>query len=404
MAWLNISSLAGIAAILFALFGLAFIFIARHVDKWPMRMGIAILSFVIILSAVELAESAAFFYREPLPVCRALFLADTLLTPILHLLVTAYFLHCCGEDWRRSRVMLILYAMTGLSLAVELFHLLTGAIRVTPDYAVEGAPWPAFYLVMTFAMPAVGLIALLRRRKKLSRMQGLIFIISFLTPAYTQSVLVALLLLSDLVRRYQEQKEEAARQRTRIAVLQMRPHFIYNTLISIYYLCARDPQKAQQVIRDFSRYLQSNFNAIVEEGTIPFEKELEHTSAYLAVEQARFEGQLSVAFDTPFTAFRLPPLTLQPIVENAVKHGLDPNFEPLHISIVTEYTETGVRITVEDTGPGYDPAEDCEPHATLENIRQRLRSMCGGTLQITPREAGGTRVTIYILDQAAKGP
>jgi len=401
MAWISLLSLAEIAAILFGLFGLALIFIARRVDGWPRSMGIAILSFQVVLSTIDLAESAAFFYRAPLPLCRALYLADTLFTPILPLLVSAYFLRCCGEDWRKSRVMHIQYALTGLALAVGSFHYLTGAINVTPDYAVAGAPWPAFYIVMTFAMPSVCLIALFRRRKKLSRMQRFIFVISFLTPNYTQSVLVELLLLSDLVRRYQEQKDEAVRQKTRVAVLQMRPHFIHNTLTSIYYLCAQDPQKAQQVIRDFSRYLQSNFNAIVEEGTIPFEKELEHTSAYLAVEQARFEGQLFVTFDTPCTDFFLPPLTLQPLVENAVKHGRDPDLEPLHISVVTERAEAGVRITVEDNGPGYDPAADSEPQATLNNIRERLRSMCGGTLEIALREAGGTRVTLFVPQQSS---
>ena len=212
---------------------------------------------------------------------------------------------------------------------------------------------------------------------------------------------MALLLLSDLVRRYQEQKEEAERQRTRVAVLQMRPHFIHNTLVSVYYLCARDPKKAQEVIKDFSRYLQSNFDAIVEEGTIPFEKELEHTSAYLAVEQARFEGQLFVTFDTACTDFFLPPLTLQPIVENAVKHGLDPNLEPLHIFISTERMEDCVQITVEDNGPGYDPPADSNPRATLENIRERLRSMCGGTLEIARHDAGGTRVKIFVPQQSS---
>ncbi len=401
MTWINLISLADLVAILFGLFGLAFIFIARHVDKWPRRMGIAILSFLVVLSAMDLAESAALFYRAPLPLCRTLLLSDALLTPILPLLVSAYFLHCCGEDWRKSRVMVVLCVLTGLSIAVEAFHHLTGAISVSPDYVVVGAPWPGFYLVMIFVLPTVFLIALFRRRKKLSRMQRFIFTISFLTPAYTHSVLVALLLLSDLVRRYQEQKEEAERQRTRVAVLQMRPHFIHNTLVSVYYLCARDPQKAQEVIKDFSRYLQSNFDAIVEEGTIPFEKELEHTSAYLAVEQARFEGQLFVTFDTACTDFFLPPLTLQPIVENAVKHGLDPNLEPLHIFISTERMEDCVQITVEDNGPGYDPPADSDPRATLENIRERLRSMCGGTLEIARHDAGGTRVKIFVPQQSS---
>ena len=75
-------------------------------------------------------------------------------------------------------------------------------------------------------------------------------------------------LIADIVWRYLEQKDEAVRQRAQVAVLQMRPHFIHNTLMSIYFLCAQDPQKAQQVILDFSRYLQSNFTAIAQEGTI----------------------------------------------------------------------------------------------------------------------------------------
>ena len=122
--------------------------------------------------------------------------------------------------------------------------------------------------------------------------------VSFFAPSYIQSVLVELLLMSELVHGYREQKEEAARQRARAAVLQMRPHFIHNTLMSIYYLCAQDPRKAQEVIRDFSRYLQSNFTAIAKDGTIPFAEELEHTKAYLAVEQARYEGRLFVEFNT----------------------------------------------------------------------------------------------------------
>ena len=165
--------------------------------------------------------------------------------------------------------------------------------------------------------------------------------------------------------------------------------------MSIYYLCAQDPEKAQRVIKDFSRYLKNNFKAIAKEGTIPFAEELEHTRAYLAVEQARYEGHLYVEFDTPNTFFRIPPLTLQPIVENAVKYGMDPDMEPLYVSVVTEDTEQGVRITVEDTGPGYAPSDD-EPHFALDNIRQRLESMCGGTLEIAPREAGGTKVTVFV--------
>ncbi|MBQ9438909.1 MAG: histidine kinase, partial [Lachnospiraceae bacterium] len=158
----------------------------------------------------------------------------------------------------------------------------------------------------------------------------------------------------------------------------------------------QNPRKAQQVILDFSRYLQSNFTAIAREDTIPFTKELEHTKAYLAVEQARYQGQLFVKFDTPNTFFRIPALTLQPIVENAVKHGVDPDLEPLYVTVTTEDTDKGTRITVEDTGPGYAPSAGDAPHFALDNIRERLKTMCGGTLDIEPREAGGTKVTVFV--------
>ena len=100
-------------------------------------------------------------------------------------------------------------------------------------------------------------------------------------------------------------------------------------------------------------------------------------------------------FDTPNTFFRVPALTVQPIVENAIQHSLDPDLGPLYVSVVTEDAPDGVRIIVEDTGPGYAPT-DGAPHFALDNIRERLKTLCSGTLEIEPREAGGTKVTVFI--------
>jgi len=182
-------------------------------------------------------------------------------------------------------------------------------------------------------------------------------------------------------------------------VLQMRPHFIYNTLMTIYSLCNLDPQKARQVTMDFTDYLRKNFKAVASENTIPFSAELEHTRAYLAVEQAQYEEMLVVEYDTQFTQFRLPPLTLQPLAENAVKHGLNPDAEPLHVTIRTCRTDKASVIVVEDNGPGFDASKMNETHTTLTNIRQRLEWMCGGKMEITPRDGGGTIVTVTIPDR-----
>ena len=176
----------------------------------------------------------------------------------------------------------------------------------------------------------------------------------------------------------------------------MRPHFIYNTMMSIYYLCRQNPDLAQQVTLDFTTYLRKNFTAIASDRLIPFSEELEHTRAYLAVEQAQFDGRLFVDYDTPHMDFSVPPLTLQPIVENAVKHGMDPDAEPLHIWIRTGRTASGSEITVENSGAPFEPADDGEPHIALGNIRQRLEMMCRGQMTITPREGGGTVVKVTI--------
>ena len=122
--------------------------------------------------------------------------------------------------------------------------------------------------------------------------------------------------------------------------------------------------------------------------------------AYLAVEQAQYEDSLFVDYDTPHIRFRVPPLTLQPIVENAVKHGRDPYAGPFHISVRTRKTDSCSEITVSDNGRGFDPADDSGPHIALENIRQRLELMCGGSLVISPGDSGGTVVKVTIPDRS----
>lgn len=217
------------------------------------------------------------------------------------------------------------------------------------------------------------------------------------------------LILSDQIEQDRLHRQEIADQRARIMVLQMRPHFIYNILMSIYSLINIDPQKARQVTNDFTDYLRKNFNAVAGIDPIPFSAEFEHTRAYLAVEQAQFEDMLHVEYDTSFTGFRLPPLTLQPIAENAVKHGMDPNADTLTVSIRSYHKDNLSVVIVEDNSSGFKPAhdtgsgikktDDSESYSALTNIRQRLKMMCNGELKIAPRDGGGTVVTVTIPDR-----
>ena len=270
-----------------------------------------------------------------------------------------------------------------------------------PDSAL---PFNAVYasgILLSAGYLAFLLIGILRRRKKLTRGQVLLFLVCVLASSLLETVFFAVFLLKDQADRYLAQKEEAARERARAAVLEMRPHFILNTMTSIYYLCGQDPEKARQVILDFTSYLRDNFTALARDDTVPFTDELEHARAYLAVEQVRFENRLFVEFDTPAVQFRLPPLTLQPIVENAVKYGINPEAAPLLIRVVSRETAEGFEVTVTDNGPGFDEQDfrkpdDREPHVALNNIRERLAMMCAGTLTVERREEGGSAVTIRI--------
>ena len=147
---------------------------------------------------------------------------------------------------------------------------------------------------------------------------------------------------------------------------------------------------------DFITYLRKNFNAIVSENPVPFNDELEHARAYLSVESTRFDENLIVEYNIEHRNFLIPPLTLQPLVENAVRHGLDPDGGQLKIIIQTHQTINGSVIIVSDNGPGFDTANAFESAGALSNIKQRLEMMCKGTLKIDSTEDKGTTVTIFV--------
>lgn len=384
------------SALLFGAFGLVLLHIARDIDRWPRGLCIAILISTIACAVVDLLGNDAAQAGMPYALVLALSLAKTLMTPLPSLLVFAYFVYCSGRDYQKSMVVRAECVLTAILIGAGCLAKLSGEARVVAGQEPRFGLWVALTFASIIALTTINLVTLVRYWKDLTTEQGITFLVCFIAEPSIQVILVELLLSIGLVRRYLDQKEEAAQERARVAVLQMRPHFIHNTLASIYYLIAKDPDKAQQTTLDFSRYLQNNFEAIAKEGTIPFERELEHTKAYLAVEQACYEGRVFVEFDTPITSFCIPPLTIQPIVENAVKHGMDPDSEPLQVFVATRHADGGVQIVVEDNGPGFTPSHEEERHFALDNVRERLKAQCGGTLKIGAKEAGGTKVTIFV--------
>lgn len=180
---------------------------------------------------------------------------------------------------------------------------------------------------------------------------------------------------------------------------QIHPHFLYNTLSSIACLCRQDPMEAEAATNEFSDYLKANLSSINSTKPIPFRKELLHAESYLKIQKRRFPENLSVEFDVQVYDFYVPALTLQTVVENAVKHAVESSYELTTIRISTYETAVEYRIVVEDDGPGFDvnaPLPQDRPHLGISSTKARLKEMVNGTMDIASVIGEGTIVTITI--------
>ena len=409
---------AAVTGLVIVLLGLFFTLAMKSLEKWTRRFFVALFSVAAAYVASDLLSQVSLIFLGPdyAVLSRIAVFCESLFSSLLMPMITVYLLRCSGERRKRTPLFASMLTLWLVYVALLIFtQFSTEIYSISSKNVYQRGPWYFVLLVPPAAMMIMNCISLFFRRKQLTKKQRAAFTVYLLIPlgcmliqmfsygllmivigtSVSAMIMFVFILLDQVDHSIRQQKENAAQQAS-ITVLQMRPHFIYNTLMSIYYLCKQDAEKAQQVILDFSSYLRKNFTAIAKADAIPFEEELEHTRAYLAVEQARFKDQLLVEFDTPFTDFRIPPLTLQPIVENAVKHGMDPELEPLFISISTRRQDGYAEIIVDDSGPGYQPADDNEPHIGLDNVRERLKMMCKGDLTISRRDCGGTIVTIRI--------
>ena len=409
---------AAVTGLVIVLLGLFFTLAMKSLEKWTRRFFVALFSVAAAYVVSDLLSQVSLLFLGPdyAVLSRIAVFCESFFSSLLMPMITVYLLRCSGERRKRTPLFASMLTLWLVYVALLIFtQFSTEIYSISSKNVYQRGPWYFVLLVPPAAMMIMNCISLFFRRKQLTKKQRAAFTVYLLIPlgcmliqmfsygllmivigtSVSAMIMFVFILLDQVDHSIRQQKENAAQQAS-ITVLQMRPHFIYNTLMSIYYLCKQDAEKAQQVILDFSSYLRKNFTAIAKADAIPFEEELEHTRAYLAVEQARFKDQLLVEFDTPFTDFRIPPLTLQPIVENAVKHGMDPELEPLFISISTRRQDGYAEITVDDSGPGYQPVDDNEPHIGLDNVRERLKMMCKGDLTISRRDCGGTIVTIRI--------
>ena len=196
---------------------------------------------------------------------------------------------------------------------------------------------------------------------------------------------------------------ELAESRISTMMSQIRPHFIYNTLGSIEQLCELNPPKAGALVHNFAKYLRGNFGELDNPKPILMSQEMEHVHYYISIEHVRFPD-MTFSFEMKSEDFSLPALTVQPLVENAIKHGLMKLQKGGSIRVISYETDTDYCICVEDDGVGFDTSEllDEKKHIGIRNIRDRLKVMVGGTLEIESAQGVGTKVLITIPKEGKK--
>ena len=192
---------------------------------------------------------------------------------------------------------------------------------------------------------------------------------------------------------------EAQLKESRISIMlsQIQPHFIYNTLGTIERMCLKDPQKAFDLVRNFSLYLRGNFSELDSVTPIRFVDEIKHVEYYVNIEKVRFPD-MNIEYDVEATEFVLPALSVQPLVENAIKHGLMRLETGGTVEIHSYETPTHFCVAVTDDGVGFDTDAkiDEKKHVGLRNIRGRLNAMVNGDLIVESKPGAGTNAVIMI--------
>ena len=222
--------------------------------------------------------------------------------------------------------------------------------------------------------------------------------------------------LYDLTEQQRKEKElrelenELQMSRLRNFTSQMQPHFLYNALGSIQEIVLEDPAYASELIGDFTIHLRSCIRAMSNDAPIPFDQELANIKAYVNIERMRFGDKLKILYDIQTSDFSILPLSVQPIVENAIRHGIyERGEEGGTVTIRTARSDGAVRITVEDNGVGFDVealrseiSSGKRDSTGLKNVMFRLDKMMHASVDIESRVGVGTTVTILIPKESAE--
>lgn len=352
------------------------------------------------------------FWWAPQAQALGAFFRDAMGFPLI-VIYSIYLLSYINEEPRElKRFAWLVGGLCADGLLLVLINQMTSRSKTNP-WQLADHPWLFFFFLAVPMVVNVGIIFYFRRmltnRKAMAFLLYELLVLASIaldlwiqetTLAYAVAAFSLLHLYISVQLEYEKQQTEILlQQRISIMLSQIRPHFLYNVLTGIRALCRLDSHKAEEALVDFTRYLRTNLSSLENEELVPFSQELEYTKHYIRLEQMRYGDDLRVTFHTPVTQFFLPALTLEPMVENAVRHGVMQRERGGTITVCTAEEPASYLITVTDDGVGFDTArlnETDQLHVGVNNVRKRLAAMCGGTLWVESVLGQGTTVVLSI--------
>lgn len=197
-------------------------------------------------------------------------------------------------------------------------------------------------------------------------------------------------------RQIEHLKSQIEFEQSNMLLSQIRSHFFYHTLNSLQALIILQPDDAYKMVDDFSRYMRFNLDSItVENGLCTFKEELRSVRAYTDINQKQLGDRLIMKYEIPDVDFNIPVLTLQPIVENAILHGIKPKVGGGTVIIRLEEMEDCMQVTIEDNGVGFEVEETVLNQSVgMKNVRKRLSHFNGCSIQFESKVHIGTKVVL----------
>lgn len=416
-----------VAGVVICSLGLALALLTRPVQPKTRRYLVAIFAVLVVYTASDLFGQVGDDFPGPAWVLVdriALFFESALPTFAL-LILTVLLLYTCGRDWRHSTAFGVVGALWLIYIVLLVQTQFTGNLYSIGDDNVyrRGSYYPIL-LIPVLLVTVTDMVVLWRNRSRLSTKQRAAFAIYLAVPAASmawQMVSYGLLatvlgtslgalgmfcfVASDHADSFRRKEAEIVRLRTDVMLSQIQPHFLFNTLDTIYGLVDEDPEVAKRAIASFSQYLRANLDSLKHATPVPVERELEHVRTYLELERMSDASRIDYEIHAKATYFLVPALSVQTLAENAVKHGLGGLESGGKVTIRTYDQDDEFVVTVDDDGIGFDTRElDGASGIGISNTRERVSVMCGGTLEVTSEPGRGTVAVMRIPKPSSRKP